>query len=273
MLFREKAETACIRVTLWYPTPMECPRAVLFDLDDTLAESFKSPAKEMIEALHKLLEKMPVAIITGAGLQRMNNQFLPAFANSPYIDRLFVFPSSSAQLFLNINKEWNEVYNLFLTDEERTKIKAAIAEVINENTDLQNVPHYGQQLFDREAQVAYTLVGVEASSDFKKNWDKDNSLRQRMIDELKKKIPEFEILMGGSTTVDVTRKGINKSYGVKWLSERLKIDPKEMLYIGDALFEGGNDYVVIPTGVRTMQTSGPDETFRLIGSILASCTA
>jgi hypothetical protein len=42
-----------------------------------------------------------------------------------------------------------------------------------------------------------------------------------------------------------------------------------MLYIGDALFPGGNDEVVKETGIETRQTSGPEETARIIRELLA----
>ena len=77
--------------------------------------------------------------------------------------------------------------------------------------------------------------------------------------------------MGGMTTVDITHKGINKAYGVRWLSEKLGIPAGEMLYVGDALFEGGNDIVVIPTGIQTRSVSGPPETLAVIEELLKAC--
>lgn len=242
----------------------------MFDLDDTLAESFKPPKPETIEGLKQLLERIPVAIITGAGLQRMEEQFLPLITASPHADRLYIFPNSSAQLYLYENGLWKEAYSLALTLDERSRIKQAILEVMSENEVLRSVPHYGQQMFDRDAQVAYTIVGFDAPLEIKQTWDADGSKRRTLADALKQKLPDFEILLGGTTTVDITRKGINKSYGVEQFSKRLEIPVSEMLYVGDAFYEGGNDIVVIPTGIPTRSVDGPEETPGIIRELVAA---
>ena len=81
-------------------------------------------------------------------------------------------------------------------------------------------------------------------------------------------MPTVDISIGGATTLDVTKKGINKTYAMKWIQENLNIAIDEMVYVGDALFPGGNDAVVIPTGIPTIQTSGPMETLSIIESII-----
>ena len=50
--------------------------------------------------------------------------------------------------------------------------------------------------------------------------------------------------------------------------KKLGIEISELTYIGDALFEGGNDAVVKKTGVPTIQTTGPEETFSIIETFL-----
>ncbi len=72
----------------------------------------------------------------------------------------------------------------------------------------------------------------------------------------------------GSTSIDVTRRGLTKAYGVRKLSEHLDIPISNMLYIGDALFPGGNDEVVKETSIETRATSSPEETARIIEEVL-----
>ena len=99
----------------------------------------------------------------------------------------------------------------------------------------------------------------------------DKTKRTALKKTLEEKIPEFEILIGGRTTIDITKKGINKSHGVRWLARQLNVEPREMLYVGDALYRGGNDSVVIPTGVETLATSGPLETEGIIDELYEVC--
>jgi phosphomannomutase len=82
-------------------------------------------------------------------------------------------------------------------------------------------------------------------------------------------IPEFSVRIGGSTSIDITRPGIDKAYGIAKLRDLLHISLKEMIYIGDALFVGGNDYPAEKAGVDSIPVKGPDETKRVIQAIIA----
>ena len=76
--------------------------------------------------------------------------------------------------------------------------------------------------------------------------------------------------MGGTTSIDVTRLGIDKAYGIRKLRDVLGISIEEMLFIGDALFVGGNDYPAVEAGVASIQVRDPDETKRVIEALVAS---
>jgi phosphomannomutase len=235
------------------PSPV---RATLFDLDDTLAESFQPPSAEIIVLLARLLEKMPVAILTAAGWPRIEQEFLEPLSKSPRIDRFFVFPNSSAQCFIHENGTWKEVFNENLSDDERKRIKEAIFEATNE-VNIRDA-QYSPLVIDRGAQIAYAAVGLDAPLQVKKAWDPDQSKRKRLREAIEKRVPDVEVRIGGMTTIDITKKGVSKAHGVTWLAKHLGIATEEMLYIGDALYPGGNDEVVIPTGIQTRETSGPE---------------
>jgi len=250
-----------------------CPRAVIFDLDDTLAESFQPPVPEMISKLRALLEHTPLAIMTAAGFPRIEDQFLTELADSPHISRLYVFPNSTAECYLSLNSAWKLAYSLALTVEERTKIKTAIEESIKETGVIEDHPQYKPEIIDRDAQIAFAARGLKAPLAEKKAWDPDQQKRKKLKDALDRRIPEFEVLIGGMTTIDITHKSVNKSYGVAWLSKHLDIPTSEMLYVGDALYEGGNDSVVIPTGIQTRPVANPSETLLVADELLKTCGA
>lgn len=247
---------------------MRAPKAVFFDLDDTLAESFQPPSPHMISLLLGVLERMPVAIITAAGWPRIERDFLEPMSASPYISRFFVFPNSSAQCFTHENGTWVEIYDMKLSDDERARIRIAIAEA-TKLVDIRH-PDFEPEIIDREAQIAYAAVGLQAPADVKKSWDPDQSKRKMLKAEIEKRVPDVEVRIGGSTTIDITKKDISKAYGVQWLSEHLHIPAADMIFVGDALYPGGNDAVVIPTGIQTRSTSGPAETEKIIEEILAA---
>ena len=75
--------------------------------------------------------------------------------------------------------------------------------------------------------------------------------------------------IGGSTSVDVTREGVDKGYGIGRLIEANGSDVNAILFVGDALYPGGNDEPVKRTGVRTIAVRDIEETKRVIEAITA----
>src|SRR3989338_1467489 len=118
-------------IILWYSRTMQCPAAVIFDLDDTLAESFHAPSPQALAGVGKLLERIPISIITGAAFLRMHEQFLATFETHTHADRLYVFPTSSAQAYRFSSGTWEQLYDLALDEEARAYIKRAIVEAVN----------------------------------------------------------------------------------------------------------------------------------------------
>jgi len=251
---------------------MNCPKAVMFDLDETLAPSFQPPAASMIEKLARLLDRFPTAIISGAGFERIQQDFLATLDHSKHVDGLFIFANSGSQAFA-WHGGWNQEYNFLLTDADRSRIKAVISAAAIELPEIREAQVYGDQIADREAQIAFTVVGLDAPAEYKASWDPGAAKRRVIRDYLLNALPEYDIRTGGASTIDITKKDINKAYGVRWLAERLHCAPSDMLYVGDALYDGGNDAVVIPTGIQTRSVTGPSETEIVIDELIATCAA
>jgi hypothetical protein len=53
------------------------------------------------------------------------------------------------------------------------------------------------------------------------------------------------------------------------LQDILSISLKEMIYVGDALFPGGNDYPAEQVGVISIPVRGPEDTKRVIEAVIA----
>jgi hydroxymethylpyrimidine pyrophosphatase-like HAD family hydrolase len=83
-----------------------------------------------------------------------------------------------------------------------------------------------------------------------------------------KRLPNLEVRAAGFTSIDVTRKGIDKAYGIRQIQKQLHVPVKKMLFIGDAIFPGGNDYAVVRTGVDYIPVKGPEETKRIIKKLI-----
>jgi len=122
---------------------------------------------------------------------------------------------------------------------------------------------------DRGSQITFSALGQQAPLEEKEKWDPDYAKRKTIKALLDTYIPEFSVRMGGATSIDITRPGIDKAYGIRKLRDILQISLKEMIYIGDALFVGGNDYPAEEVGVTSIPIRDPRETKRVTETIIA----
>jgi phosphomannomutase len=249
---------------------MFIPKLMAFDLDGTLAESKQRLSADMGETLSQLLKKMPAAILSGASFAQFEKQFLPALPHDANLKNLYIFPTSGAQCYVFGEKGWTLSYDHSFTPVEKEVILQALMQCIQEtHFDTASERMWGEQIEDRGAQISFSVLGQQAPVEEKEKWHNahDNE-RKALHAALSKKLPGLSVRMGGLTTIDITRHGINKAYGIRQLVEITGISVPEMLYVGDALEEGGNDSVVIETGIKTHEVFGPKETAALIEEIV-----
>ena len=247
------------------------PKLVAFDLDGTLAESKQPLSAEMGELLTELLLKMPVAIMSGASFAQFETQFLPAFPETARFERLYMFPTNAAECFSYKDGVWKPQYDKSFNAFEKLRIMQALKEAMQE-TGFAKEPArpaaWGERIEDRGAEITFSALGQHAPVEEKQVWDPSREKRRPLYEALVKRLPDFSVALNATTSIDITPKGVNKAYGVRRLVEMTGVSVSEMLYVGDALEEGGNDATVIETGVRTHEVFGPDETAALIKQIL-----
>ena len=222
----------------------------------------------VIEKLVALSSRMPVAIISGASFERIERDVGKRLnLTHAHHGNFYMFPETAARCHHWKNNVWETSYHFPIPFEERASITTALQEVVAElklYEDTEDV----SWIVERETSIAFVGVVKGASQAAKKAWDPDGKKRSRLANALQERLPGYEVRIGGTTTIDITRKGMTKAYGVEWLANELHIHPSDMLFIGDAFYEGGNDAVVIPTGIKTHATSGPEETEKLIDTLL-----
>jgi hypothetical protein len=242
-------------------------KLVIFDLDGTLAES-KSPIDaEMQVLLQKLLGIMKVAVISGGDWPQFKKQLLSEFTLNNSFNNLFILPTCGTKLY-EYNKGWSKLYSEDFSTAEKEKIVYSLNEAA-ETLDLKTVKTWGDVVEDRGSQITFSALGQDAPLEIKKQWDSSFAKRKKIKAILDNLIPEFSIRLGGTTSIDVTKLGIDKAYGIKKLQDILGIALNEMVFIGDALFPGGNDYPVKEMGVTSIQISNPEETKKIIETIIA----
>ena len=135
--------------------------------------------------------------------------------------------------------------------------------------ELKRKQTWGDIIEDRGSQITFSGLGQEAPLEEKQKWDPDFSKRKSIKAVLDNLIPEFSVRLGGATSIDVTKHGIDKAYGIGKLRDVLGVAIKEMVFIGDAVFPGGNDYPAKEAGALSIEVKDPHETKRVIEAIIA----
>jgi phosphomannomutase len=242
-------------------------KLIVFDLDGTLAESKASLDAEMSGLLHGLLGVVKVAVISGGAWPQFEKQLLSNLPGDQRLTNLSLLPTCGTK-FLTYGGEWHEQYSEDLTVDERTKIVLSLKQAL-ETVGFEIERVWGEAIEDRGSQITFSALGRQAPSSEKSSWDPDFVKRRKLKAILDTLIPEFSVRMGGATSIDVTKLGIDKAYGIKKLRDFLGISLKEMLFVGDALFEGGNDYPAKEAGVACIQVRDPNETKRVIQAVIA----
>ncbi len=240
---------------------------IVFDLDGTLAESKAAIDADMAALLQVLLAIIKVAVISGGDWPQFEQQLLGKLSQNANLANLSILPTSGTK-FYQYKGGWNKLYSEDFSPAEKTKIIDALNQVrTEEHFTIDQV--WGEVIEDRGSQITYSALGQQAPLAAKAVWDPDFAKRKQMKALLDTIIPEFSVRLGGDTSIDVTRPGIDKAYGVRKLRDTLGIPMKHMIFIGDALFPGGNDYPAEEAGVESIETRDPLETKRLIQTIIA----
>lgn len=249
------------------------PRAVIFDLDNTLAEAFKSITPETAESLRTLLRSVPVAVMSGATFERISKHVLSELPQGTDITKLYVFPDTASRCYMHASGAWQRMYSHDFTPEEFERVTRVLAEGLARTKITEHQPQHGERILARPNQVTLAAIGIDAPSEAKAAWDPSKKKRNRLRRYVAKRLPEFDVRVSGRTAVDITKKGIDKAMGVRWFANHLGTEPSEMLFVGDDLKPGGNDAMVIPTGIKTREVAGPEETARIIRELCALCGA
>ena len=250
-------------------------KLIAFDLDGTLTES-KSPMEDrMAELLDKLLQKMHVCVISGGKFLQFEKQLLVSLRSEPQqLERLHLMPTCGTRYFKFKGNKWHQIY----AEDFKPAEKKKIIDALNKGFDdlkRREKKVWGETVEDRGSQITFSVLGQDIVDvlgkegvRMKEQWDPNDAKKNELRDYIAPLIPEFEVRVGGITSIDVTKLGIDKAYGMKKLMTELNLKKEDILFIGDRIREGGNDYPVKLMGIDCMQIAHWQETAQVIESLL-----
>ncbi|MBD0020949.1 HAD-IIB family hydrolase [Gordonia pseudamarae] len=244
-------------------------RLVMFDLDDTLAPSKSPLPDEMATQLRRLLDRGLVCIISGGQFGQFDTQVLSRIGDDPNAANLHLMPTCGTQYVRLGDSGWETVYAEYLSDEEKSRT-LAVLETGAKTLGLWEDRPWGPILEDRGSQITYSALGQSAPVDAKAAWDPDGAKKESLRAYAAERLPDLEVRSGGSTSVDITRKGIDKAYGARRLMEILGLATADILFYGDRLDEGGNDRPVADLGITSIAVEGWRDTYAKLDELLSA---
>lgn len=246
-------------------------KLLAFDLDDTLAVT-KSPISDrMAELLGQILEEFEVCIISGGRFEQFKMQVIDRLHIEPNkLNKLHLMPTCGTRYYRydDIKEEWSQQYAEDLTEEQKSQV-IEVLEVSAKKLGLWEASPAGDIIEDRGSQITFSALGQRATPEDKYAWDPDGTKKASLRDLAAQSLPGLEVRAGGSTSIDVTREGIDKAYGMQKLIEELGISKDDILFFGDRLEEGGNDYPVKAMGIASLDVDRWEDTAHRLETIVA----
>lgn len=251
-------------------------KLIAFDLDDTLAPSKSHFDPRMVALFNRLLAKYQVCVISGGKYELFQRQFLTQITTEPdSLERLHLMPTSGTRYYRFEKGDWKLQYKEDFTPAQKKKIIAALETGLDES-GLRAEKVYGDIIEDRESQITLSVLGQEIVAELgdegikaKASWDPNGTKKLKLRDIVAPKIPEFNVRAAGSTSIDVTLPGVDKAYGMEKLMLATGLKREDILFMGDKIVPGGNDYAVEEMGIECISVRSWEDTAYAIEGIVS----
>jgi HAD superfamily hydrolase (TIGR01484 family) len=243
-------------------------KLIAFDLDGTLAESKQPIDEEMAGLLKDLLDVAKVAVISGGDWPQFDKQVVSRLPKGTRWRRLFIMPTTGSKLYRYEKGKWRKIYADDFTRDQRDRILQALDEAVKQ-CGFDKEKTSGPQIEDRGSQITFSALGQKAALDAKKAWDPDLAKRKALQAMLVERLPDLSVKIGGSTSIDITQKGVDKAYAIDRLCKHARLDRDAILFMGDAIYPGGNDDPVRAAGIESIAVRDVRETGNVIRGVIA----
>ena len=271
-------------------------KVLSFDIDQTLNIAKTPIPTEIAELLIECLDHFEICPISGQKfdqfLIQIVDRLVEAGATPEQLSHLHLFVAQGTQYYRYNNgktrgndiisvttfpkdekydqSRWEQVYNFPLTDDEVKKITEAIEQAARElgYWEEDKLKDGDEIIENRLSQVTFSALGQKAGTEEKYAWDPDCKKREQIVKKAKEMAPEFDFEIGGTTSINAFKPGMNKQFGMSHLLENLDVEKSDILYFGDMTQPGGNDYPVVEMGIETISVRSHEDTAYALRGIL-----
>ncbi|MEJ5922315.1 HAD-IIB family hydrolase [Bifidobacterium thermophilum] len=242
-------------------------KAIAFDLDGTLARSKKPISQDMADCLTALTHRLPLAVITGGQFSLVHSQILDMLDDRACKANMHLMPTSGTRYYHWDGDTWACVYEHNLSAAERDEAISSLQRHAKEQ-GIWESHVWGERIEDRGSQITFSALGQSAPLEAKEAWDPTNEKKNRLAQAVSADVPDLAVRSGGSTSVDISLRGVDKAYAVRHFADALGIQVSQVVYVGDRMDPDGNDYPAVKAGTMAIRVSGPEETLLVCDELI-----
>ncbi len=238
-------------------------KIIIADVDDTVCESCQCISPEMAGQISKMIASgYEFAFISGTKCSDLMSMISSGLSGKHHL-----LATTGSNYTLVDNGVPANVYNLSFTPEEKKEIITAFEKLIADY-NIQSLTTKEDQLQDRDSQITLSAIGRKAPGELKAQYDPDGAKRLLWLEFLRQQLPEgkYDFKIGGTTSIDVTRKGLDKEWGIRKFAEYNHFPLDEILFFGDKLHPGGNDFAATNI-VDCLSVKNPTDTLNKLKEI------
>ena len=274
---------------------MRTKKVLAFDIDQTLNIAKTPIPDEIAKLLIELLPYYEICPISGQKFEQFLIQIVnPLLENGVHavaLSHLHLFVAQGTQYYqyypggysdkafqVSITsdrtpynkKNWHLEYDYPLEKAEVEKLFRVLEESAKETGywEEDKLAKGDEIIEDRHSMVAFSALGQKAGTEEKYAWDPDTKKRQEIVKKAIEKAPEFQFEIGGTTSINAFRQGMNKKFGMEMILKELGVKKEDILYFGDMTQPGGNDYPVVEMGIDTITVRSHEDTAYALRGIL-----
>ena len=202
----------------------------IFDVDGTLTPSRKMMTDDFVEFFKKWSEKNIFYLVSGSDIKKMKEQ-VP----------LQIFNKAEGLFTCGGNDYRADGYQLYFNEFNPPK---DLIKFLEDKVYSSEYPYRaGNHIEDRKSMVNFSIIGRDCDNEMREDYfkyDKETNERKQIADEINKKWPKLEAVIGGQISIDIAPKGNDKSQILFHI--KTEHPGQKYFFIGDRTMEGGNDY-------------------------------
>ncbi len=247
-------------------------KLIAFGLNGTLSVSREPVPEQMTKLIVRLAATYDICIITGETFSQCEQRLLARLRmNARAKQRVHILSTYGTcyHKYDSTQRKWIRCYAEDLTSDQKRHIVGVIIACAKE-LGLWSPRPYGASIDDRYSQITYSALGQDAPIQKKYLWaERHGAARKVLRRRVAARLAGYEVRLGGTTSLDVMRSGVNKLYGMKLFLGHSRLRAKDIIYISSRLGRGDSDYDLRELDMSFVEVGGYQDTAYVLEGILS----